>query len=122
VHYDPLLAKLVVWGETREAAINRLSRALDEYAIEGIKTSLPFFRALARDEEFRRGEFDTGFIERFLQGGRKASFAAADTSRDIAAIAAVLHSRTSVAKVEGPSTAGKESGWKMSGRTALRRR
>jgi acetyl-CoA carboxylase biotin carboxylase subunit len=123
MHYDPLLAKLVVWDETREAAINRLSRALDEYAVEGIKTSLPFFRALARDEEFRRGDFDTGFIERFLQRERKTPFASAgDASRDIAAIAAVLHSRTSGPKVEASPATGKESGWKMSARIALRRR
>jgi acetyl-CoA carboxylase biotin carboxylase subunit len=52
VNYDPLLAKMCVWAETRPMAISRLARALGEYVIEGIKTSLPFFRAIARDERF----------------------------------------------------------------------
>ena len=65
IYYDPLLAKLCVWAETREAAINRLARVLNEYAVEGIRTTVPFFRAVVHSEEFRRGEFDTGFIDRF---------------------------------------------------------
>jgi acetyl-CoA carboxylase biotin carboxylase subunit len=62
--YDSLLAKLIVSGRDRDEALRRLSRALDEYQILGIKTTLPFFRALVANEAFRRGDMDTHFLER----------------------------------------------------------
>src|SRR5262245_39124329 len=55
IYYDSLLAKLCVWAETRELAINRLSRVLNEYTVEGIQTTLPFFRELVTKEAFRSG-------------------------------------------------------------------
>ncbi len=64
--YDSLLAKLITWGETREEAILRMRWALDEYVVEGIKTTVPFHQKVLRDEEFLSGDFDTGFIGRFL--------------------------------------------------------
>lgn len=118
VHYDPLLAKLCVWAERRETAIARLTRALDEYSIGGIRTTLPFFRAVVQDDEFRRGVFDTGFIDRFLErritpkDGRVA---------DIAAIAAVLYARANAGKPSADSPAITESRWKLYGRLAQRR-
>jgi acetyl-CoA carboxylase biotin carboxylase subunit len=114
IYYDPLLAKLCVWAQTREAAVARLARVLAECAVEGIRTSLPFFRAVVENEEFRRGEFDTGFIDRFL--GKAAASTQSDVAlRDIAAIAAVLHSKASPSG-DGPQTT--ESRWKMHGRLA----
>src|SRR6195256_1065462 len=65
IYYDPMISKLAAWGRTRAEASDRLRRALDEYAIGGIKTTLPFFRELVRDEEFIAGRLDTGFISRF---------------------------------------------------------
>ncbi|HYK86120.1 MAG TPA: acetyl-CoA carboxylase biotin carboxylase subunit [Ktedonobacteraceae bacterium] len=62
-HYDSLLAKLIVWAETREAAIARMQRALDEYVIEGITTTIPFLQRLLNHEGFRRGETYTRFIQ-----------------------------------------------------------
>src|SRR5205085_9777781 len=59
IYYDPLFSKLAVWGRTRAEAIDRLRRALDEYAVGGIKTTLPFFRAVVRDAEFIQGRLDT---------------------------------------------------------------
>ena len=53
IHYDPLISKLSAWGRTREESIDRLRRALDEYEVGGIKTTLPFFREIVRDDEFR---------------------------------------------------------------------
>ena len=79
IFYDPLLAKLCVWAETREGAVSRLARVLDEYSIEGISTTLPFFRAIVRDADFRRGEFDTGFIDRFLSLNLKSQRSSDDT-------------------------------------------
>ena len=62
-HYDSMIGKLIVWGENRADAVARLSRALDEYEIEGIPTTIKFFREVVRHPDFRRGEFDTKFIE-----------------------------------------------------------
>ena len=65
IYYDPMISKLAVYGKTREEAIDRLRRALQEYEVGGIKTTLPFFREIVEDEEFIAGKLDTGFIERF---------------------------------------------------------
>jgi acetyl-CoA carboxylase biotin carboxylase subunit len=62
-HYDSLLAKLIVWAETREAAIARMQRALDELVIDGITTTIPFLQRLLKHEGFIRGETYTSFIQ-----------------------------------------------------------
>src|SRR5258706_917317 len=62
-HYDSLLAKLIVWAETREAAIDRIQRALDEYIIEGVTTTIPLHKRLLRNESFIRGETYTRFLQ-----------------------------------------------------------
>jgi acetyl-CoA carboxylase biotin carboxylase subunit len=62
VYYDPMVAKLVVWGVNREEAIRRTRRALREYRVRGIRTSLPFFLAVMDDPDFLRGDYDTGFL------------------------------------------------------------
>ena len=66
VSYDPLLAKLVAYGETRDAAITRARTALREFPILGIRTNIPFLIRLLDHEEFRAGRLDTGLIERHL--------------------------------------------------------
>jgi acetyl-CoA carboxylase biotin carboxylase subunit len=124
IHYDPLLAKLCVWAETRESAINRLARVLDEYTIEGIRTTVPFFRAIVQSEEFRRGEFDTGFIDRFLNSTPREEERAGEkntTLEDIAAIASVLHARARANRPDTTTPAQTASRWKLSGRVAQRR-
>ena len=65
--YDSLLAKLVTWGEDRDEASRRMRWALDEYVVEGVKTTVPFHQKVMRDEEFLSGTFDTGYIARFLE-------------------------------------------------------
>ncbi|MCD6409331.1 MAG: acetyl-CoA carboxylase biotin carboxylase subunit [Candidatus Verstraetearchaeota archaeon] len=60
--YDPLIAKLLVWGRTWEEAVIRMRRALDEYVIEGIKTNIPFHKVVMEDEAFIRGELSTEYI------------------------------------------------------------
>ena len=62
-HYDPMIAKLLTSGRDREQALSRMQSALDEFAIAGIRTGLPFLRRLVENEAFRRGAYDTGFIE-----------------------------------------------------------
>ena len=64
-HYDSLIAKLIVKDDTREKAIAKMQRALDEFIVEGVKTTVPFHQQLLRDERFRAGDFDTKFLERF---------------------------------------------------------
>ena len=68
LEYDPLLAKLIGYGESREQAIGRLKRALDEYVVGGVKTNLALFRQILSDPEFLAGKTDTGLIGR-LRGG-----------------------------------------------------
>ena len=67
-NYDPLFAKLIVWGADRGDALRRLGRALGEFRIEGIATTLPFFEALLDDEVFTTGSYTTGFIAERLRG------------------------------------------------------
>jgi acetyl/propionyl-CoA carboxylase alpha subunit len=62
VNYDSLLTKLIAWGRTRNEAVARLRRALDEYVITGVRTTLPFHRWLVRDEAFLSGDLSTGFV------------------------------------------------------------
>jgi len=62
--YDSLIAKLICYGKTREEAIQRLNRALGEFVIEGVKTTIPFHKKLIARPEFKSADFDTGFLER----------------------------------------------------------
>lgn len=64
-NYDSLIAKLIVKARTREEAITKMERALDEFYIEGIKTTIPFHKKLMRDEKFKSGDFNTSFLEDF---------------------------------------------------------
>src|SRR6266446_1898228 len=98
INYDPLISKLAAWGRTRSESINRLRQALDEYEVTGIKTTLPFFREIVRDEEFQSGHLDTGFISRFNErrtAARVSESSDRDPERqvesDIALIAAAIH-------------------------------
>jgi acetyl-CoA carboxylase biotin carboxylase subunit len=69
-YYDSLIAKLVVRGKDRNEAIQRMSRALGMFIVEGIFTTIPLHRRILADPDFRAGNFDTGFIERFLAKGK----------------------------------------------------
>jgi acetyl-CoA carboxylase biotin carboxylase subunit len=69
IDYDPMLGKLIVHGSTRSQALSRLSRALAEYEITGVETTLPLFRRLARDPEFVRADFDVHWLDRRLEPG-----------------------------------------------------
>ncbi|MGB0650196.1 MAG: acetyl-CoA carboxylase biotin carboxylase subunit [Rhodothermales bacterium] len=64
-HYDSMIAKLIVRARTRDLAIQKMIRALDEFVIEGVKTTIPFHQQLLRDERFIQGDFDTRFLESF---------------------------------------------------------
>ena len=64
--YDSLVAKLICWGDSREVALSRMERALDEYVVEGIKTNIPFHRRILRHGSFRAGKYDTRLVEQVL--------------------------------------------------------
>lgn len=65
-HYDSMLGKLIAWGQDRDEAIARMIRALDEYVIEGVKTTIPFHQQVLKNKYFKRGQIDTGFIEKHI--------------------------------------------------------
>lgn len=64
-HYDSMIAKLIVRARTRDLAINKMLRALDEFVLEGVKTTIPFHQQLLQNADFRAGNFDTRFLEHF---------------------------------------------------------
>jgi acetyl-CoA carboxylase biotin carboxylase subunit len=70
-YYDSLIAKLIVRGKDRSEAVSRMTRALEMFIVEGIYTTIPLHRRILADPDFRAGNFDTGFIERFLAPGKK---------------------------------------------------
>jgi acetyl-CoA carboxylase biotin carboxylase subunit len=119
IHYDPLIAKLIAHGSDRPQAIARMRRALAEYRIEGIKTTVGFFGELLGDPQFLAGELSTGFIEEFLaRRGPAASLSARD--REAFALAAAVAYRD--AAPDPPARGRRESAWKMSFRSGFARR
>jgi len=121
--YDPMISKLVVWGETRRQAIARMQRALGEYVIGGIKTTIPFHQWLMADADFLAGHLDTGFIERRY---RPQAAHADDLTQDMALIAAALDhwqaSRQAAATPVAASGRDEVNPWKLAGRLDLMRR
>jgi acetyl-CoA carboxylase biotin carboxylase subunit len=67
IYYDPMIAKLVVHAADRQSAIERMTRAIDDYHITGVKTTLPFGRFAINHEAFKSGDFDTGFVNRYFR-------------------------------------------------------
>ncbi len=121
IHYDPMIAKLAVWGRSRPEAIDRLRRALDEYDVSGITTTLPFFREVVRDEEFISGRLDTGFIARFNErrAAAESQSTVSEVESDLAAIAAALSYAASERETAlRAATQTSASRWKKAGRAA----
>ena len=120
--YDPMISKLAVWGATRPEAIARMKRALGEYHVGGIRTTIPFFLAVLEDEEFCQGETDTGYIARFLER-RKANVTQQDGLNDeqiaaaiVAAMNYVKQNKTISNHSDAPSS--QPGKWKLAGRAA----
>jgi acetyl/propionyl-CoA carboxylase alpha subunit len=67
IYYDPMIAKLVVWGKTREEAIERTIKAIDNYQISGVKTTLDFGKFVLKHSAFRSGQFDTNFVKHYFK-------------------------------------------------------
>jgi acetyl/propionyl-CoA carboxylase alpha subunit len=123
IYYDPMISKLAAWGRTRSEAIDRMRRALDEYAVDGIRTTLPFFREVIRDQEFIDAKLDTGFIGRFNERRKSVARTASNNEEvtrehDIALIAAALAYQRATTTSQVIETATSQNSWKMSGRVS----
>ncbi len=113
-YYDSMLAKLVVWGATRPEAIRRLSRALEEYRLMGIKTNLPFHQKLVDSHHFISGKFDTSFVEHYFNPTQDPT----KLNPQAAAILATLvahNQQQQAAQIIGPNERD-TSNWKWVGR------
>ncbi len=117
VDYDPLLAKLAVWAESRERAVARMVRALEEYIVGGIKTNIGFFHQIFEDEAFRAGHLHTAFIDEFLSRRRPVAVSDSDLETVVAMVAAVH----AVGKPPASPDAAAFSRWKAEGRERLLR-
>ncbi len=122
--YDPMLAKLIVWNDTREHAIERMLRALGEYQIGGIQSNLALFDAILRDPAFRAGNLHTGYLDAMLQ---RTPFTAPPPPAELAPLAALVASRlpNSSAATTPPATtppAAPASRWLADGRQDLMRK
>jgi acetyl-CoA carboxylase biotin carboxylase subunit len=117
VFYDSMIAKLVAWAGTRGEAIGRMTRALEEYEVLGVRTTIPFFLWLMREPDYLAGRFDTTYLDRLLESRRGESFSAftEDEERQIA-IAAALDAwfRASATSIGSRRTGG--SGWTIAAR------
>jgi acetyl-CoA carboxylase biotin carboxylase subunit len=124
LYYDPMLAKLIVWGADREQAVTRMRRALVDLIVQGVETSRDFHIRMMDDEEFRRGAIDIQWLERRLADivGKPAS----EDATMVAAVAGVLlaerdRSARAVSVSPGMSSSGPPSAaatdsWKQAGR------
>ncbi len=119
LEYDPLLAKLVAWGNDRGEAIARLRRALDEYEVLGIQTNVLFFRHILDHLGFVKGRIDTGFIDRALAAGLMSEEEPCPEAEQVAVLAAVLEATRKSLPRDHPRAAPRPSAWKMAGRDAL---
>jgi acetyl-CoA carboxylase biotin carboxylase subunit len=114
--YDPMIAKLIVWGETRGQAILRMRRALEEYRIVGVRTNIPFHQTLMDSHRFMGGQFDTRFVEeRFSMDDAIESRTA---NSEIAAILATLvaHQQSELSAQRVQRNERDTSNWKWVGR------
>jgi acetyl-CoA carboxylase biotin carboxylase subunit len=122
IHYDPMLAKLIVWATDRELALQRLERALAEMRIEGIRTTVPLYKALLADADFRSGNMDIGMLDRKLASGELQPPDDDEGLADLPLIAAALaHFEETNRLVAGdPASAGSGTGyrsrWSLAGR------
>jgi acetyl-CoA carboxylase, biotin carboxylase subunit len=115
--YDPLIAKLITWGESREEAIHRMRRSLSEYQVYGIKTTIPFFQRILNHPDFFRGNYNTHFISDLESEKNEEQ----SDEEVIALIAAAIRSFSEGGRGLGNSEKqrrqrGRASRWKMQGR------
>jgi acetyl-CoA carboxylase biotin carboxylase subunit len=109
IYYDPLISKLATWGADRVQAIARMQRALREYEVRGIKTTVPFFMWMLEQPAFVNAAFHTGYLDEVLQQRQGTPFLTAQASlEEVASIAAALAS----ASRRAPDSAPSRSEWR----------
>jgi 3-methylcrotonyl-CoA carboxylase alpha subunit len=113
-HYDAMLAKVIAWAPTRDDAIERLNRGLEESDVRGIVTNIPFLSALVTHPDVRANAIDTGFIERELRNLTPAPAAPGDLEL-CAAVAAIINDEQKAARTQ-PHSPWQASGWMPVGR------
>ncbi len=119
MEYDPMISKLVAWGEDREHTLMRMLRALEEYHLLGIRTNIPYLRKIIMHPEFISGDYDTHFIPKHQETLLAPEAGEADKLETIAlATAAILHFKNSEKQLPAcrPGAQSKTSAWKLSGR------
>ncbi|MEM2947019.1 MAG: acetyl-CoA carboxylase biotin carboxylase subunit [Candidatus Bathyarchaeia archaeon] len=122
VFYDPLIAKLAVWSLSRLEAIRRMRNALEEFVIEGVKTTIPLHKRIMEDEDFLMGDVHINFVDERID---KLLPKKALTEEEIAALAAVLANQKVEAKVKALAPRRQQKGvslWKLAGRVRGLRR
>ena len=119
IHYDPMLAKLIIFGADREQALGRMKRALAELRVEGIHTTIPLFAALLEDKDFLSGNLDIGMLDRKLAAGELQPLTEGQEP-DLALVAAALaHFEAGERQAAGGQPAqGHRSGWRQTARQA----
>ena len=120
IFYDPLISKLIAWAEDRPATIARMRRALDEYVVAGIRTTIPFFSWLLAQPDFLAGRFHTAYLDEVLLGRNGRPFVEAEeATENVAAIAAALGavlSPDTVAAAGNGQPADSDRRWKAQAR------
>jgi acetyl-CoA carboxylase biotin carboxylase subunit len=111
--YDPMLSKLITYGATREMAIDRMLRALDEYTIGGIRTNISLFRRILSDPDFRNAAIDTSYLERLLSQALEEE--PGDIPQEVIALAAAILTNAQKPREEA-SAVTSPSRWKVAGR------
>jgi acetyl-CoA carboxylase biotin carboxylase subunit len=122
VYYDSLIAKLLAWGASREESIARMTRALGEYQVLGIRTTIPFFLWLLQQPEYLDGRYDTTYLDRLLAGRRESFSRFAEDEEELIALAAALDSylRAASGGAEGGPPARRSAWTDIARREALR--
>lgn len=111
-HYDPLLAKLITYASDRHQAIERMIRALDEYHVIGVKTTIPFCRFAVNHEAFRNGKFDTGFIQKYFKPGDESVNLSESEIKLVAAVGASLRASMKANITSDPSSDSDANPWR----------
>jgi acetyl-CoA carboxylase biotin carboxylase subunit len=118
IFYDPMISKLIAWGEDRPQAIARMRRALREYDVAGIKTTVPFFRWMLDQPDFVAGKFHTAYLDELLRSRAGTPFTLAnDEQVDVAVIAAAIERVRRVQKDPAYPVADPPSNWKSRARS-----
>ncbi len=120
IYYDPIISKLVAWGKDRTEAIARMKRALKEYVVNGVKTTIPFHIRVMNNRHFIEGNFDTDFIEKvFFPEERERALPHADVAVITAAVQMFLEERKRAMSQRPAEASGTVSMWKYSTRPGV---